>query len=548
MLRIGIMLDSFVSSAWVGKIIEDIQGSGFADVALVIVNTPPPEVKPKFAKRLKDIWKYSLYFRYEQWDYRRHKKEPDAKADLDVSSLLRDVPCVRVVPLRKGFTDRFREEDLTQIRSANLDVIFRFGFRIIRGEILQAAKYGVWSYHHGDNLHYRGGPALFWEVYEGNPVSGSILQVLTDSLDGGHVIYRSHSSTNLSSLYLNRNPIYWKTAEFALRRLRDLQCRGWDSIQSLPTYDEKETYTGKINRAPHAGQMFIFIGRLLCRKIRSKAASLLHGDKDQWFNAIRMRSPERKFDDASGYRIMRPPRDRFYADPFLLKKDGVTYLIMEDFRYEEERAVISCSELSQDGTPGEPVEILRRPYHLSYPFVFELDGQILMIPETKQNRTIELYRAERFPTRWIFEAVLMQDVFMVDATIHPANGKLWMFAGTSNGKYSNCDELSVFYAESLLGPWKPHPKNPVVSDVRRARPAGKLFYSGGKLIRPSQDCAPTYGYALCFSEITVCNETEYSERPVARIDPAWTKGNMGTHTYAHSPDFEVIDGKFPIRL
>jgi hypothetical protein len=548
MLRIGIMLDSVTSTAWVGKIIQDIQSSGFADVALVIINTPVPEAKPKLSRRLQEIWKYSLYFRYEQWDYRRHREEPDAKAELDVSELLRDVPCITVVPMRKGFTDRFRDEDLAQIRAANLDVIFRFGFRIIRGEILKAAKYGVWSYHHGDNREYRGGPALFWEIYDGNPVSGSILQVLTDSLDGGHVIYRSHSSTHLASLYLNRNPIYWKTAEFALRRLRDLNNRGWTYIQSLPTYNEEDTYKGKINRAPNAGQLCVFLARVLYRKIRAKLSSMLHGEGVQWFNAIRKRSPERNYDDASGYRILRPPRDRFYADPFLLKRGDISYLFMEDYPYREGRAVISCSELSEDGSPGAPVEVLRRPYHLSYPFVFEQDGQIYMIPETKQNRTIELYRAENFPTRWVFESVLVQDIVAVDATIHAADGKLWMFAAISNGKYTNCDELGLFYADSLLGPWTPHPNNPVISDVRRSRPAGALFYAGGKLIRPSQDCARVYGHSICFSEVTVCNEMEYSERPVGRIDPAWTKGNLGTHTYSRSSDFEMIDGKFPIRL
>ena len=46
MLRIGIMLDSYVSSAWVAKIIEDIQASSFARIELVVLNTPPPAVRP----------------------------------------------------------------------------------------------------------------------------------------------------------------------------------------------------------------------------------------------------------------------------------------------------------------------------------------------------------------------------------------------------------------------------------------------------------------------------------------------------------------------
>jgi hypothetical protein len=544
MLRIGVMLDSWTTSAWVAKIIEDIQSSEFASVSVVILNTPAEKAKTSFRKRLKNHWKLTLYHRYEHWDYLRRKTDPDAKSLQDVSSLLSEAQVIPVKPIRKGFTDQFSEDDLANIRNADLDVVFRFGFRIIRGGILQTARYGVWSFHHGDNLEYRGGPPLFWEIYEENPVSGTILQILTDSLDGGHVLYRSHSATDFTSLYGNRNPIYWKTAEFAMRRLRDLNARGWSYIQSLDTYNEKVPYTRRLYRTPDALQMAVFLWRFALRSLRTKISSRWKGGQRQWFVAMRRRSPEHRFDDAAGYLIRQPPMDRFYADPFLIKREGRNYLFFEDYRYSEHRALICCSEVAADGTLKEPVEVLRRPYHLSYPFLFEDDGHIYMIPETKQNRTVELYRADEFPYRWSLAAVLLKDIFVVDATIHKADGKFWMFAGLSNGKYSNSEELGLFYANSLLGPWRPHCNNPVVSDVRRARPAGALFYQDGKLIRPSQDCSKAYGYALCFSEVTVLNEGEYCEVPISRIEPDWVRDNLGTHTYSRTDDFEAIDGNF----
>ena len=81
----------------------------------------------------------------------------------------------------------------------------------------------------------------------------------------------------------------------------------------------------------------------------------------------------------------------------------------------------------------------------------------------------------------------MKDVYAVDATIHTQDGRIWLFAGISNGRYSNSDEVAIFFADRLTGPWAPHRNNPVVSDVRCARPAGALFCRAGKLIRPSQD-------------------------------------------------------------
>ena len=548
MLRVGIMLDSWKTSAWVAGLVEELQRSDFARVDLVILNTPAAPKRPPFSKRLKNHWKLTLFHRYEQWDYRRNKTTPDAKAETDLSGLLAGTEHITVEPTRKGFSDYLREEDLAAIRQANLDVIFRFGFRILRGEVLDVPRYGIWSFHHGDNLHYRGGPPLFWEVYEGNPVSGTILQILTSTLDGGKVLYRGHSATNLRSLYRNRNPIYWKTAEFALRRLRDVNDHGWEYIQSLPTYNEVGPGAEKIYRTPHAGQMAIFLGRLFGRAVRASVTSRLHGGYDQWFLAARRRTSAHRFDDPTGYKVVRPPGDRFYADPFLFERDGKTFLFFEDYRFHEGRALICCAEVMPDGTLGEIAEVLRRPYHLSYPFVFELNGEVYMIPETRENKTVELYRAAEFPGCWVLEKVLLEGVSAVDATIHCQDGRIWMFVGLSSGRYSSCDELAIFSATSLLGPWVPHPGNPVISDVRRARPAGALFVEDGKLMRPSQDCAKAYGYALVFSEVQTLNETEYKERVIGRLDPTWTPKNRGTHTYTRTAAFEVIDGNFPARF
>ena len=422
MLEIGLMLDSDTSSAWVAQIIQDIQQSGFARVSFVIRNTPIASQPASLKRRLQAHWRQTLFHKYEHWDYLRNRGPNDAKAAVDLAPMLADIPSLQVEPFRKGFTDRFSEPDLAVIRRQNLDVIFRFGFRIIRGEILSAARYGVWSFHHDDNREYRGGPPLFWEVFEGNPVSGAILQVLTDSLDGGRVLYRGLSSTDQTSLYRNRNPIYWRTATAALRTLHLVHTGGLAALEALPTYTEQIPYTRGIYRTPNAWQMTVFAGRLLARSMRSRIRSVLRGSQPQWFLALRPRSAGEPYGTAAGYRPFRPPMDRFYADPFLFERGGTTYLFFEDLPYRENRAFVSCCELSTTGEPGPPFEILRRPYHLSYPFVFKHDDETYMIPETKENRAVELYRATDFPRGWKFVANLLTDVYAVDATIHEHAG------------------------------------------------------------------------------------------------------------------------------
>ena len=546
MLRVGVVLDSYTSSAWVAKVIEDIQSSGFARVELVILNNPSKQAKSSsLVTKLRDRWRFLLFQLYERWDYKRNKADHDALAPTDVSSLLHGVPSISVPFNRKECSESIAENQLAEIRNYSLDVLFRFDSRAQQGGIVGAARYGLWSFHYGDIFTNREGPPLLRELIERSPVSGSSLQIFTESLDGGRTLYESHSSTNQISLYSTRNPIYWKTAEFALRCLRELRLRGIDYVQSLTARSDQGTDTRRRDRAPNNLQMISFMGRYVSRLLQARLAALRRGSGTKWFIGIRRRTAAHRFDDTSNYRLMPCPKDRFYADPFLFEKDGKTYLFFEDFRYAEGQALISCCEIGSDGSPGVPVEVLRCPYHLSYPFVFEHDGEIYMIPETRGNRRVELYRAASFPTAWTAEAVLLNDIHAVDATIQKLHGKFWMFAGVSNGKYSNSDELCLFFADELMGPWTPHRGNPVLSDVRRSRPAGMLFYEEGRLIRPSQDCGKAYGYALEFSEVLKLSETEYEERPLSRIEPGLIAGCIGTHTYNRTEQFEVVDRTLP---
>jgi hypothetical protein len=547
MLRTGVMLDSYTSSAWVAKVIEDVQSSGFARVDLVILNNDPAQRASSPTSRLRN-WNLALFHLYQRWDNKRNGTGDDAMAPTDVSSLLHGVPSISVERDRKDTADGSLEDQLIGMRSHNLDVIFHFGLGALRGEILSAARYGVWSFRHGRDSENRNGAPLFRELADWDPVSGSSLLIFTDSLDAGRVVYQSYASTDQVSLRGSRNPIYWKTAEFALRGLRDLHAGGVEYVQSLPAYREQENDSRRRNYTPNSLQMILFMRRYFSRWLQARVASFRSGSRTKWYLAIRRRNAVHRFDDPSDYRLMLSPADRFYADPFLFEKDGKTHLFFEDFRYGEGRAVISCCELGFDGAPGSPVEVLRRPYHLSYPFVFEYEGEIYMIPETKENQMVELFRATNFPTTWTPEAVLLSNIYAVDATIQKVNGKFWMFAGISNGKYSNSDELSLFFADALTGPWTPHRNNPVLSDVRRSRPAGALFYDGGRLIRPSQDCGKAYGYALVFSEVLTLTETDYQERPISRIEPGVVAGCVGTHTYNRTEQFEVVDRTLPVRI
>jgi hypothetical protein len=83
--------------------------------------------------------------------------------------------------------------------------------------------------------------------------------------------------------------------------------------------------------------------------------------------------------------------------------------------------------------------------------------------------------------------------------------------------------------------------SPISSNVADARCGGAVIDTGGKLIRPSQDCRGRYGGALLFQDIEMLTETDYAEKTRARIEPTWLAGQVGVHTYNRLRDWEVID-------
>ena len=237
---------------------------------------------------------------------------------------------------------------------------------------------------------------------------------------------------------------------------------------------------------------------------------------------------------------------RYYADPFVFRHAGTAYLFCEEYPYATWKGVISVSTIGEDGKASVPRIVLERPYHLSYPMVFEREGAIFMIPETSANRSVELYRALRFPDEWRLEAVLMEGLSAADATLVERDGRLWLFAAIAEEGASSWDTLGLFHAGRLTGPWTPHAANPVLVDARAARPAGMMIERGGELIRPAQDCTGGYGSALTLCRVDRLDPEHYAQTVVARLTAPPGTG-FGMHTLNEAGGIEVIDCVGPRR-
>jgi len=172
-----------------------------------------------------------------------------------------------------------------------------------------------------------------------------------------------------------------------------------------------------------------------------------------------------------------------------------------------------------------------------------------MIPETKMNKTIELYKCTDFPLKWKLESILFNNIKAVDTTVLKKDGRYWLFANVQkNAGASLHDELFLFSSEKLNSQtWENHPQNPIISDVKRARPAGNFFNYKGSLYRPSQNCSKHYGYAITINQIIDINELTYEEIVVDSILPDWDKKLYSTHTINSVDNLTFIDAQMKRR-
>ena len=297
--------------------------------------------------------------------------------------------------------------------------------------------------------------------------------------------------------------------------------------------------------ALHAPAPVRFAVATLAGLIERRLRRLIVHD-DHWRVGVRRRArgetPFAGLDrlDGGDWRWLADDRRRYFADPFAFEEAGAAYVFCEEYPYATGKGVISVFALDDEGNPGPPRVALERPYHLSYPFVFRHDGEIWMTPESGQNRTLELYRADPFPFRWTLDRVLLSGVEVADATPFAWKTSWWLSATGGETAGASWDRLSFYRGPGPLGPWTPAFNEPALIDASAARPAGRVFEHEGALLRPTQDCRAGYGAGLAFCRIEVLAPGAFRQTPIQRF----TSGS-GPHTFNLTDRFAVIDAAGP---
>ncbi len=548
-LRFGIMCSGAVFQRWQADALLELMAGGHRPVLLITdPRTPPPISKVK--SLLKRDWRVFLFTFLENRLFKPSARKPVDLA-LDMTGIQRLECRVR----QQGYSEYFEDRDIAVIRNCNLDFILRFGFNIIRGDILTTARFGVWSFHHGDEVKYRGGPAGFWEIFNGDPVNGAILQQLTDKLDGGIILKKGYLKTIRHSYRGNLEQLFSVSSSWPA------MVAGMIATKA-PTQFLKSETSAPVYKLPGNGNMLLFLLKLFRNKISFHYAGLFRSEDwnigivDHPLPEIALGNVILKSSDIRWFPVM--AKGTYLADPSGFTVDEKLHILAEKFSYANGKAVISefilspgaFPSLSEGETHGFPPPLpvyapspcmTGNGYHLSYPYVAEYEGEVYCIPESYQSGTITLYHRDRMTGRFFPDRILLDKVQAVDPTVFLYDG-LWWLSFTMK-EHSN-SHLYLFYSKDLEGPYQPHACNPVKIDIRSARPAGTPFIHKGILYRPAQDCSVTYGGRTVINKVVRLTADQFVEEQENLVEPVpdslW---NRGLHTLSAVGTFTVLDGK-----
>ncbi len=430
---------------------------------------------------------------------------------------------------------RYKTEDINKIKKLNLDVLIRGGSGILKGEILNLCQLGIISFHHGDNDFYRGSPPGFWEVYNKEPSTGFVIQRLTDDLDGGDVIFKANIPT--SFFYkLNVCNLYLKSSIFLHKTLEKISI-DIDNINCYP----KKPYVYQIYKIPRFYQSISYLFKtfvISMQKIFNRFFNLYL----RWNVAFQF-TEDWKNPNLSKSIVIKNPKNRFLADPFVINYNSKTVVFVEDYDFSVKKGKISAYEISPNGYKEIGVAIEEK-FHLSYPYLIKSNDDLFMVPETHESKDIRIYKCVEFPLKWKLHKILMKNISAVDTNIFKFNNKYWLFTNLDSSNVNDhSSELHIFYSDNIDSSiWTPHLLNPVIFDSKQARNGGMIYSEKNQLYRVFQrQDFNLYGASLGVSKINTLTENKYEEKVFINVLPNFIKNIKGIHSFSYNSGVLVND-------
>jgi hypothetical protein len=542
-LKIGLLVDSELSSAYAYELVEWARRRSTLSIsALIIQKSQPPSVRPivyagKSARKkgAGQLLTRGLFHLLRKVDGARLSRNLPYKDHLQQYDLRKSITrCICVEPRLSEDCYRYSDDDLRSIRSLDLDLIIMCGFGLLSGEVLKSTALGILALRYGEDGNVKDEPPGFREVYSRQDTTEfAIVQLMADPAHC-NVLMKGRLPTKHYYL-LNQAALYKRSAHYLMGLLDEIA-----ATRTLPPVKETCAYRGEQRAAPSLSRQFAYAFKQVKSLVNSVATRLLYKREDRWGLAF-ARTDWQSLQLSSANRIQNPP-NHFLADPFVISQEGRDFCFAEDYDFETRRGFIAAYEL-KDKTAERLGEAIVEPFHLSFPYLFRFEGKLYMCPESSENGDIRLYECINFPLQWKLIKILMTNLDAVDTMIFEHDGLWWLLTNIDPlklGDYSA--ELSCFYASSpLSSEWTPHKRNPILIDSSKGRNGGLLLHQGS-IHRVAQNQGfGRYGRSISINKIETLTKEDYSELKLYSVEPNFFPNIEGIHHMHSNNHVSVFD-------
>jgi len=467
----------------------------------------------------KRIFRHGLYYLLNLFSIQNQQTKPVNWADVvDDPTKIVKFEC-----LTSGAWQKIDNETREYISKQKFDLIIKFGMNLLRDPQGLETKYGVLSFHHGDPRSFRGRPSGFYELLSNCDEISVVVQQLSNRLDGGTIYsfgsYRMHRHS-----YRRTLEYVFEQGAILLRRAID-NCQIENPLNLLPT--------GTNYKLPSNLLVVEFIFRLAIRKIKRLGFGLFF--RKRWRIASIENLRVDQFSKDTEVKFVNEPATpnglSFVADPHILPSGKIVCEATQD------RSIDGFLVLL--GPTGyEPIDtsLLGRPRHLSFPFTFEENGKLYLLPEMASYGSQSLCELnDKFVVVKTHRLVGLEDERLIDPVLFRKDECWYLFAGR---KGTENDHLFLWTSSTLFERFTPHPMNPIVISPRRARNAGALIEIGGGLFRMGQNNCHDYGDGITISRVIRLDPDAFEESPIGTL---LVGEGHGPHTFSTANNRTVID-------
>lgn len=486
--RVGVIVDDGMVPLFGRRAIEAIHGCEEI-IVYSCTNT----------RNHRQLWRHAAYYALNLFSIRNPMTAPvDLRDGAKTISSWMDFESVY-----SGAWQNLPREILEHIAETRPDFILKLGMNLLRIPPQDELSVPILSFHHGDPDAFRGRPAGFWEMVQGAPVMGQIIQILSNKLDAGEVVAFGETRVHSHSYRATLIEAYRTSPLLMSQALRNLS-RG----TRLP-----KPCNGRNYRLPSNLTVLRMVARMAVRWLKRACYGAL---VEKIWRVSVAPAGERLADSLKQGSLPPPetwqtiepdPAYTFYADPFFSREPPG--ILVEGMSRKTGLGEILL--LPSGG--GRPERLTSVAAHFSYPATIETQASQFIVPESAEASLPRLFRIDGgrlVECGWLAGI----DVGLVDPTLIHHEGRFYLFG---NPYPTGMNALCLWSAHSLDGVFHMHPESPLLISPRGSRMAGKIICEGGRMFRLGQDFLHSYGDGILVYEIEELSASSYKEQPLSSL-------------------------------